>query len=237
MLLTTPLFWYDRRMFRLGLMMLVLSVVGPFATQAYTVATPVVAEPYQVIDTVYNPDGTRVLLGTLTGYPVMYEFSTEEPLDIQVQLLQRYRSPSVDPTPFSLIMVREKDGGGGVAEIGRVRNGGAEGWQVTAYDTLGIDALTSTPLTASVTPGTYRVEVSAPTNQGAYALVLGSAQPSAGYFTTVSNISETQRHFGYSFFYILTSPYVYYPLGIVLLLVAIQRTWKLRHKITRKDVR
>lgn len=81
-------------------------------------------------------------------------------------------------------------------------------------------------------PGTYRVEVSTPVNEGAYMLTIGSESDPLGYFATLNRVWVIQRHFGYSIFNMLRSSYVYYPLGIIFLLWAISRTWKFRNTFT-----
>ena len=66
-------------------------------------------------------------------------------------------------------------------------------------------------------------------------LMIGENQQSNSYFETLGNVRTTQKFFGYSFFKLLTSSYVYYPLGILLLLFAIYRTWKYRKSIAYVD--
>jgi hypothetical protein len=63
----------------------------------------------------------------------------------------------------------------------------------------------------------------------------GTEDADDGYFVSLSGVNRTQEFFGFSFFRLLSSSYVYYPLGIVFVLFIIQRMWKYRKLITQND--
>jgi hypothetical protein len=55
---------------------------------------------------------------------------------------------------------------------------------------------------------------------------VGTKQAEVGYFEQLGYIRQTQVYFGYGFFSMLKSAFVYYPLGIILLLLGIFQTWR-----------
>jgi hypothetical protein len=93
--------------------------------------------------------------------------------------------------------------------------------------------LTSPAISESVESGTYRIEVSSPDNRGQYLLTIGDQPTEPGYFAELAAIRQTQQYFGLSIFSMLRTSYVYYPIGILLLLFALYKTWSYRHVIRR----
>jgi hypothetical protein len=104
-------------------------------------------------------------------------------------------------------------------------------WKKVQDSVLGINFLEGTTIQKNVSPGTYRVEVSTPDNKGAYMLVVGEEPQSNGFFKALGQIYTTQRHFGYTPLHLLFSSYIYYPLGILLVLYGIYRTWRYRKEL------
>lgn len=194
--------------------------------------TPVITEVEKQYDVVELPDSlteTQVQLGVLNNSPIMYGVKTEASSTLQVTLRQQFIAGQ-DPLNLALIAIRENDRNGGVTEVARLRPGSAD-WERVKDKPLGMTFLKSDTLTADIGPGSYRIEVSSPSNSGRYMVTFGDDKETAGFFGTIKNAVIIQNFFGYSFLRIFTSSHVYYLLGIALVLFGIHRTWKLRKAI------
>ena len=189
--------------------------------------------PYEVVSTKDNVRQNQEYLGELEGFPVMYELTSDEPFTLQAYVRQKYR-PGTDPLPLSLIAIRQNQRGGGVTEVARLSIEPTQ-WQRVKSSALGLTLLESPLLSAQVEPGTYRIEISTPENTGKYLLTFGTEDSDDGYFAQLGGVWRTQQFFDYSFFRMLASSFVYYPLGILLLLFLIQRGWKYRTLVTHND--
>lgn len=188
---------------------------------------PVIAEPgraYEVISIETAPVAKQEFLGTLEEFPEMYEFTTSEVMTLRAQVWQRYQE---EPLSLSFIAVRQDDRGGSVTEVARVKQDPAD-WTVVSDGVLGMKFRQSAVMERQIEPGTYRVEVSTPVNQGDYLLVLGTEDTSVNYFSMLGNIWVTQQHFGHWPFRMLLSSYVYYPIGILFILYGIYLTRQYR---------
>lgn len=203
----------------------------PFYLQAYTVFETVLSQPYEIVPIEATPPVQHNYLGTLADFPVMYEITAEEPFTFTAQVAQHNGGEIV---PLSLLLIRQNDRGGGVTEIARVNVDPAD-WSKQTDSKLGMSFLLSPLLRESVEPGTYRIEVSSPDNHGQYMLTIGEVATEPGYFAELSAVARTQAYFGLGIFSMLKSSYVYYPIGILLLLFALYKTWSYRHLI-RRDV-
>lgn len=197
---------------------------------AFDVATTEVAKPYDVVKITPNEYSQVVHMGTLDSFPIMYEFTLEESTELSFQL--RTLANILPGGAFSLMIVRENDDGSGVTEVAR-QIAGNNNWQAHKDRVYGLTFLDGEVLTLAYEPGTYRVEVSTPVNEGKYLLVVGDTSDHLGYFATLNRAHAIQSHFGYSFVRLLTSSYLYYPFGIIMLLIIFERTWKFRNKISR----
>lgn len=161
-------------------------------------------------------------LGHLIGDPQMYEFTigAETPLSLKVT-----QKEVESPLLLSLITVKENTHNAGVTEVGRLK-AQPDNLLLREDSVLGMSFLESQFFTATLTPGTYRVEVSTPENYGKYMLTIGTKPAEVGYFTTLAQVRTVQKFFDRSFLAIFTSSYVKYPLGILLLLGLIYFTWR-----------
>lgn len=158
----------------------------------------------------------------------MYELTTDVSMTLKVQLRQR---DSNDAVSFGLIMVRQNEDDGGVTEIVRLNKPVSE-WNRVKESLLGITFLEGGLIEKEIAPGTYRIEVSTPDNKGDYMLVVGDEPHPSGFFEALGQIYMTQRHFGYTPFHMLWSSYVYYPIGILIVLYGMFCTWQLRRGTT-----
>jgi hypothetical protein len=188
-----------------------------------------VAEPAQAYDVIKiegDPYVQREYLGNLADFPDMYEITSAAAFTLTAQIRQR---ATKEPIPFALILVKQNEDDGGVTEIVRF-NQESVSWQPVKRSPLGFGLMQSEVLQQAVEPGTYRIEISTPDNQGDYMLVIGDEETSSGYFESLADINLTQKHFGYSPFRLFLSSYVYYPLGIIVILFGMFKTWQWRKK-------
>jgi hypothetical protein len=197
------------------------------SAQAYD---PIKAEPpeaYDVIQVEGDPYVQREYLGDLYDYPDMYELTSDVAFTLKVRVRQHAGKQSV---PFGLIVVRQNDDNGGVTEVARLNQPVAE-WVEVGESMLGMSFLEGSLIEKEITPGTYRIEVSTPDNLGAYMFIVGDEPVRNGFFASLVDVYQTQRHFGYTPLHLLFSSLVYYPLGILLVIYGIYRTWQYRHKL------
>ena len=197
--------------------------------EAHQVSLSATESRFDIIALPANIETSQVHLGSLQGFPVMYEVTLDATSTISAVLRQEYQGET-ETIPFGLMIVRQSDRGN-VYEIARFNPTPAD-WTKTKKSDLGLVLQSSQQISEEVGPGLYRIEVSTPNNQGLYMLELGAGEISDGYFMALSHARTIQSFYGYSVFKLFTSSLVYYPLGIMLLLLAIQRTWAYRQKIT-----
>lgn len=216
-------------------MKLVLGIISLFcfgisSAMAYELAVTETDRPYEVVPTRWSSEVAQVYLGELLSYPVMYELTATEPFTLSTQVQQLYK-PGQEPRNFSLMVVRQNDGNGGVTEVTRVTPT-TEEWAVVKDAVLGMTFWESNRVAEAVGPGTYRIEVSTPQNTGKYRLHIGATDKSAGYFETLGQVRTTQDFFDQPFFRLLASSYVYYTIGVIGLLFIGYRIWKYRKTVT-----
>mgnify|MGYP006290790739 CR=1 FL=1 len=184
-------------------------------------------EPYDPFVSSVDPAAGRVFLGELTGFPDLYEIKRAEPFTLRLQLAQPARA-GASVEPFSLLVVAV-DPRGSVREVSRMP-ADAMSWERSFDHRLGFSLLESQPLTLDVGAGTYRIEVSAAENDGAYLLTLGDDPVSDHYFATLAHIRATQAFLGYSPLALLRSAYVLFPLGLLFLIGTGWWVWRIRRR-------
>jgi hypothetical protein len=210
-----------------------LLLVGAAPALAFSPVMTEVNRPYELVTIGEQVIQTQDYLGELTGFPVMYEITSDESFTLQAQVKQRYQS-GLEPLAFSVIVIKQDARGGGVTEVARLRPESAD-WQLLKDPQLGFRLWAGEVLATAVEPGTYRIEVSTPENLGKYLLSFGTAETDDGYFKSLAGVRRTQEFFGLTFFQLLASSLVYYPLGLLLLGVLLQRIWKYRKIVTEYD--
>ncbi len=209
---------------------IILALVTLVALPVYALDTSPLepAVPFEPV-VLAEPDVelSRTYLGTLDGYPDMVEFSVFASTSLALQLWQ---APTDTPTQFGLIVVRVNEDGRGVTEVARAQQERVV-WETTPIEALGSSLTVSESLETTLAPGQYRIEVSTPTNQGAYVLQLLNGE-GHGYFTTVASVFAVQQHFSLGVFALLRSPYVLYPIGLVVVGLGLFFTWRYHRRIT-----
>jgi hypothetical protein len=183
---------------------------------AFNPVSPKPEVPYEPILVTGDPYVEQEFLGILENFPVMYELTSDITFDLKIKLRQLAED---NPFPLNLIVVRDDTENGGVIEMARL-NQETDKWQTVSDSLLAMDFLESREVTLNVPPGTYRIEVSTPDNIGSYMMIIGEEPTRVGYFKTLANIRETHNNFGYTVLHMVLTPYVYYPLGILILLWA-----------------
>lgn len=209
---------------------LVFSALHTSAVFAYNPSINAPAIPYEVYMADSDISTRAEYLGELIGDPHMYEFSIGSDTKLTLKLLQMKEESLV---PLSLIAVKQNNQNAGVVEVGRLVSKDIT-WAEVDDSALGLDLVSSQTFEAMLTPGIYRVEVSTAENYGKYLLTIGEAEANPGYFSTLADIRMIQKFFGASVFSLLLSSYVYYPLGIIVLLWLFYITWRKRELLTAK---
>jgi hypothetical protein len=161
-------------------------------------------------------------LGSLEGFPDLYQFTTSEPLTLHWQLTQDGYTVTED---FQVLLVRENDDARGVTEVMR-QSAPLEDWERPAFYTLGFQRINMPSLSEEIGPGTYRVEVSAPNNDGDYLLYIGTEAASAPFFVGLFDLWRVHAHFDVSPLRALLSVFVVVPL----LLLVSGYVFFIRHK-------
>ena len=208
-----------RRLF-LGMLLLV-----PVPSLAFIAIETDQSQPYEIVPVEAPLGEARYFLGELEGFPIMYEVTAADPFTFTATVRQ---PAGQTQQPFSLIVIRQNDRGGGVREIARM-NQLPEDWSTVRDGEIGLSFTQSEAISKPVEPGIYRIEVSTPQNAGKYLLQIGSEPADTGYFAQLGAARTTQAFFGYGIFSMLGSSLVFYPLGILLLLFGIYKTWQYRH--------
>lgn len=199
-----------------------------FVAQAFN---PIIAEPTRPYEPIVLEGAAyeeHQFLGDLNAYPEMYQLSSEVAFDLKVNLRQ---SAKGEVMPLNFVVVRDDEENGGVIEVARL-NQPADAWTQEKDRLTGVAYLKSRDVEIQAPAGTYRVEVNTPDNIGTYMLTIGEDEVSHGYFATLGNIRETQKHFGYSIFRMLFVPHVYYALGVIIILTGIYYTHRRRKSLT-----
>ncbi len=208
----------------------VFFVQGTNVLEAYNPSVNVPPLPYEVCMADSDIAVGAEYLGELVGDPHMYEFSIGAETPLHLTLFQLEEG---EPVPFSLIAVKQNNQNAGVVEVGRLAAKDIT-WTEVSDNGLGLDLVASQTFEATISPGIYRVEVSTSENYGKYMLRIGEIEANPGYFSTLADVRMVQKFFGASVFSLFLSSYVYYPLGILILLGLIFMTWRRREQLAAK---
>lgn len=193
-----------------------MGLIVPAGAQAAEYSFTMPSTPYEVVVLGSDVHSAREHYGVLSGDPVLYELVVEKPLTLAVRLSQF--SPSGAPEPLRLLMVRAPRTGR-VEEVLRVTPVATD-WNTRADRILGISWQSLEMQRIDVTPGVYRVEVSAPTNEGTYQLLLGETMRPIGYFATWGRITAVHNFLGLGVLTLFSSYFVLAH-GLVVLLVVL----------------
>ncbi len=193
--------------------------------EAYNPITVDAEQPFEEIFIEANERGLQQsYLGSLEGYPEMFEFLVPEDTVLQLQVKQR---AAKEPSLFNLILVSVHPDTGRIKEQLRVNSSLED--RVREFDwLLGVSLLKSEVEEIQVPAGLYRLEVSTPINEGNYELDFGIESNDNSYFGTFGTIWQVQRHYEYWWTQYLLSSFVFYQLGIVLMIGGFVYAWRKR---------
>ncbi|MEZ4104370.1 MAG: hypothetical protein R3B60_03730 [Candidatus Paceibacterota bacterium] len=213
------------RIFLMSLPLLFL----PLVSLAYNPSINTTTIPYELTSINSDIQTKYQYLGELKNDPHMYEFNSSTTTELTLSLAQLATNLN-SPIPFSLIVVKEKEKGGGVQEVGRLNQKNIE-WNTISDGKLGLKLKVSNDLSVKVTSGTYRIEVSTPENRGKYMLTIGQDDSNHSYFSELLHIKTINSFLDDSFFSIFRSSYVYYPLGIITITILFYLVWRKRQRV------
>lgn len=218
------------RLFCVGSLICVALLCSVATVQAYQATLEPVTVPYEVVSITGNPEIEQSLLGELEGSPEMFEIVSEKEFTLTVEVRAVPNATEVVPTVGGII-IRQKEKRG-VEEVARLKSTDVA-WNALTDGVTGLRYLAGPFYSEKVPAGTYRIEVSTPENTGKYILVIGNTPESQGYFATLGNIATTYQFYGLSKVRMFSSPYVHYPVGIVLLVSLLLGTWLWQRARTR----
>jgi len=212
-------------MFRIVLFTLLLFVWCGVPVHAYEVLQHTTEVPYDVFLIESKPPTQQLFIGELQDFPEMYKIDSSEPFLLTVQI-RALPNDGMSSPKLNGIIVRQKDGS--VEEVVRLNSTDITWGKGRDYLT-GLLYLVGETFSQEVSAGVYHIEVSAPQNIGKYILVVGSQPLAVGYFTSLGAVSKMYLFYGTSRIFMLRSPIVYYPVGIIILLGLIGITWRWQH--------
>lgn len=191
----------------------------------------VTQETLHDITTVYDPELSQAFIGQLNDQPHTYEISAEEPFSLFVQL----RIPDIDSSKNNVsgIIIKEQKRGR-VEEVTRFLAKDAA-WSVKDDSLSGDTYREGASFERSLDAGVYRIEVSTPDNIEKYILMIGTREEmTIGYFELISRLMDMKKFAEKSRFFIIESPYVYWPLVVLVSLTSLAWFVRNRMKVARE---
>jgi len=151
--------------------------------------------------------------GTLTDAPHLYAFRIDTPTDISLALF--VPDLKEQHNDISILVLRGKERG--LDLVTRLEAARAS-WASNIWWSTGDTYRKGGVWHDTLEPGKYEIEISTPTNQGSYALALGTESTStlASYGTLLNTLFTIKKIFHKSSVASVESPLVYVPLALVL---------------------
>jgi len=200
--------------------------------QAYV---PVLVTQESLIDItpITDPELEQVFFGELTGFPHTYEIEAKTPFTLVIGV----HTPDLETNTntASGIVIKETTRGR-VEEITRL-TGTEASWNVVRDTLSGGRYREGLSFESQLDPGVYRIEIHTPDNREKYQFAIGTREEmTIGYIELLRRIISVDKFLERSVFWIITSPYVYWPLfGLVSVCMS---AWYLRRRFSRiGDVR
>jgi hypothetical protein len=211
------------------LLLLVIStfLISAYSTQAFDALTHEFPVQYEVV-TIENPETEQLILGELSDAPEMYEIVSENPFTLTAEIRAIPNRTSNVPPQFQGIIIKQKEVRG-VEEIARL-NASDSTWTVVTDKATGLKYQAGPYFSEQVEAGTYRIEVSSPDNQGKYMLMVGAIADEQGYNASLSDIATVYAFYDMSKIRMFSSPYVHYPVGILILILLLGGTYAWQRK-------
>lgn len=216
---------FQSSMDRFAFLLLVMTTLSlPIGADAFEPVVQTPEGPYEAIE-VDELEAHQTWLGTLSGFPDLYEFTLSEPTTLYTKLTQDLTE---EPSSLQLLIVRQNDDNGGVSEVARQTTDLAD-WNQNLPFTLGLSLISMPVLVSELSAGTYRVEISAPDNDGDYMLSIGTEPEPLPILVSIADLWEVQTHFGASPLRILISVYFLIPLLMLLSLYVVYKRSRTTH--------
>jgi hypothetical protein len=195
---------------------------------AFNAVTEVVPVQYEVVS-INEPDREHLILGELSNSPEMYEIVSEEPFTLTLKT--RAVPDDVLLPQLNVMIIRQKEVRG-VEEVARLKASDVS-WEREKDGNTGLPYLAGPEFSEHLEAGTYHIEISTPDNVGKYMLMLGDTPDESGYFASLASVKMVHAFYGTNPIRLINSPFVHYPLGILLMLVLIGSTylWHRRMKL------
>lgn len=210
-------------MCHLRLLSICLLFTGLVSTaSAFDAVLETVPNQYEVV-TIQNPETEQLILGELEDAPEMYEIVSETPFTLTAEIRAVPYPASTIVPQFSGIIIKQKEIRG-VEEIARLK-AEESNWTVVSDNATGLNYQAGPFYSEPLEAGTYRIEISNPNNSGRYMLLVGSKSDESGYFASLADIKLVYQFYGLSTVRMFSSPYVHYPVGIMILIGLIFGTW------------
>jgi hypothetical protein len=207
---------------RYSLVIVTALFLGAHTVSAFEAVLETVPTQYEVI-TIQNPETEQLILGELDDAPEMFEIVSETPFTLTAEIRAVPDNSSGAQPLFNGILIRQKEIRG-VEEIARL-NAVESTWTVVTDTATGLKYHAGPYFSEQVEAGTYRIEISSPNNQGKYMLLVGTNTDENGFMASLSDVKTVYQFYGLSTVRMFSSPYVHYPVGILLLIGLIAGTW------------
>lgn len=174
--------------------------------------------------TMLSPEHTAWYFGTLSDMPHTYALYLDESLEAEFEVLVPASKDS--SRTHAAIIVKQAERG--VTEVARLTAEEAT-WDRRYDFATGDSYLVGSQYVGTLEPGIYTVQVYSPDNYGPYALRFGDAGSLSGhsYFGKLAHLKEIKALHGKSVFSMLTSPYVFVPILVLIGLAG----WLYRRKL------
>lgn len=155
---------------------------------SYSLALEEVSQPDVFTPTAWaEPLVDATYLGDLTGWPHTFSFTVATTSVVSYEVATVPNEP-----PVSLLLVREETRG--VSEVARL-TGTAATWDVHRANRYGVRVAQSETVSATLAPGSYKLEVSSPNNHGRYVLQVGEGDQS-GFLATLIDTFRVHAFMG-----------------------------------------
>lgn len=188
---------------------------------AFESVSPEFSVQYEIV-TIENPEVKQLILGELADSPEMYEITTDSPFLLTLEIRALPNDNQVIPD-LNGIIIKQKEIRG-VEEVARLEAKTAD-WSLQLDKKTGLHYLQGPSISKQLEPGTYRFEISTPNNKDKYILSLGNVDDDNGFFASLAAVKNVYNFYGLSGIHMFSSPYVHYPVGILLLLILIGATY------------
>ena len=217
-----------RCLFGAVLLMLCLFAVNIQTSLAYQAVVVTPSEPYEVFEIDNSLTTETWYLGQLDSYPQMYGLSLlrDTVVNLSLRILDDVDMEIMRP---NLLLVK-RTMPQGVEEIIRM-DFDSEKWKLEKDSQSNLAYYAPDVLELNLTAGEYKVEITTANNEGKYMLVLWSDEQKESFAARWETVGKLYDFYGVSRVRILGTSLVYFPLGILILLILLGVTWLNRSRL------